>query len=359
MDPDLYIIDVSSAVPGMCGESDKTNILGKHLNKVCNVDDHTQIDQIIRKTILQHQPQVDHIKIINDTTSEYINCEVSTSVIYDEDQNPKTIILVIRDITHRELIEQQLIQQERMAVLGEMATGIAHEINQPMNIISMTIENLILTLKNEDQAKQKYIHGKSERIFENILRIRNIIDHIRNFSRDQQSYFAIQFNINDSINNAISLIDQQLQSEHIKLSCELSEELPQIKGNTYKFEQVMLNLINNSRDALEEKQELVNDAHYNKTILIRSFTEENQVCITVKDNGIGIKPEKIKQVLHPFYSSKNEGKGTGIGLSISNAIIQELRGKIELDSTFKKETTIRISIPVAMEAVTIKEKQLT
>lgn len=359
MDPKLNIIDVSDAVPNICGTPDKTTILGQHLDKVCNVDDDTRIIDIINKTIFEKQPQVDRVKIINQETSEYISCEISTSIILDEEQNPKTIMLIVRNITHRELMEQQLLQKERMAVLGEMATSIAHEINQPMNIISMSMENLLYELKKVKQTKMKYIEDKSDKIFENILRIRNIIDHIRNFSRDQQDYFAIQFNINDSINNAISMIDQQLKSEHILLSSELSEVLPHVIGNTYKFEQVILNLINNARDAMEEKQESGKDKTYKKAIKIRSYLKGKQICVDVTDNGNGIKPEKIKQVLRPFYSSKKEGKGTGIGLSISQGIIRELNGIIELESTYKMGTTVRISIPVNKEIPAILENAVT
>lgn len=345
MNPLLQITDVSNTVPELCGKSDKGNIIGQHLTKICHFENPELIETILHKTLKEKVPLVDRIKICNQNTSECISCEISTNVIVDERQEPKTVMLIIRDITNREQMEQQLIQHERMAVLGEMATGIAHEINQPMNIISMTMENLLHEINNGDQNKKKYVKDKSEKIFENILRIRNIIDHIRNFSRDQNDYFAIQFKINDSIKNAISMIDQQLKSEQIQLISKLTDGLPQITGNTYKFEQVILNLINNSRDALHEKSEK-SKKPFIKTITINSYIADKNICIDVRDNGIGIKPDKIPYVLRPFYSSKKEGKGTGIGLSISQNIINELQGTLTLESNYEEGTVIRISLPL-------------
>jgi PAS domain S-box-containing protein len=348
MDRELNVIDVSSQVPKMCGQTDKLTILGNHFEKICVVDDHQKLLALIQKTIDTTTSQMTHFKIFNEESSEYISCEISTSLILDEEEEPKSIMLIIRDITSRELMEQQLIQQERMAVLGEMATGIAHEINQPMNIISMSMENLLMELKSEKEISKKYIEGKSDKIFENILRIRNIIDHIRNFSRDQQDYFAIQFDVNESIRNAISMIDQQLKNEQIQLTTNLSKEVPLINGNTYKFEQVILNLMGNARDALKEKENHEKMESVTKTIAITTRMEQDQVLVSVTDNGIGIKKEKIRQILKPFYTTKEEGKGTGIGLSISQGIVRELHGFIDVESEYEKGTTINLHIPVSV-----------
>ena len=143
---------------------------------------------------------------------------------------------------------------DRMANLGEMASGIAHEINQPLNIISMVLDKILFETARNEKVEIEFIKEKADKIFENIIRIRNIIDHIRAFSRSHDDYVLSEFNVNASIENGVSMITEQFKHLGIGLDLKLGEQIPPLVGNTYKFEQVIVNLLTNAKDAVIEKK---------------------------------------------------------------------------------------------------------
>jgi PAS domain S-box-containing protein len=252
---------------------------------------------------------------------------------------------IVRDITDQKKMESQMIQSERLAALGEMSAGMAHEINQPLNTLSILFDNILFEAKENHSVSEEYLVSKSEKIFNNILRIKNIIDHVREFSRSQEGEIQTPFNINESILNAISMVSEQYKMAGIELIADLSGNLPMIKGNTYKFERIILNLIINSKDALLEKRNEFHEA-YPMNLKITTRYDKQFICVEVEDNGIGIKGDQIDKVLQPFYTTKGTGKGTGLGLSISYGLIREMNGRIDIKSKEKKGTTITITIPL-------------
>lgn len=139
------------------------------------------------------------------------------------------------------------------------------------------------------------------------------------------------------------MISEQFKHHGIKLTVKLDKSVHPISGNTYKFEQVILNLLNNAKDALGEKSKQTNEDF--KTIRIRTYYDDTTNFVEIKDNGIGIKAEDIDRIMFPFYTTKEVGKGTGLGLSISFSIIKELNGNIDIESHLLSGTTFRIAIP--------------
>lgn len=270
--------------------------------------------------------------------------EVSSSQIRDNSGQLKAYMAVIRDISERKLFEKQLRHSERMAGIGELATGMAHEINQPLNTMSMAIDNILFAIEN-NTITENYLKTKIDKVFDNITRIQKIIDHVRTFSRDQDDFVQKPFDINASINNCISMISEQMSHHDIKLSYQKSDEIPAINGNTYRFEQVILNLLINAKDAIEEKHKNLGKT-FKKKIDISSDLTDNQIIIEIKDNGIGINQKDIDKVLLPFFTTKAPGQGTGLGLSISYGIIKELGGEIDVQSKPNQGTSVLIKIPV-------------
>ena len=130
----------------------------------------------------------------------------------------------------------------------------------------------------------------------------------------------------------------------IELEIEVKDSLPQVYGNTYQFEQVILNLLINSKDAIEEREEL-SGQQIEKKIGVRAYQSCKQMVIEVKDNGIGIKPDDLEKIVLPFYTTKEAGKGTGLGLSISFGIIKEMKGEISFQSEPNEGTTVTIKLP--------------
>ncbi len=298
--------------------------------------------------------QAFELTLLRNDNSRFVG-EVNVSLLREGLEKIKGYLVVIRDISERKKMDKQLIHTERMAGIGVMAAGMAHEINQPLNTISLTMDNLILSM-NTGSPDKAYLESKTTKIFDNITRIRNIIDHVRAFSKDHDDYIQSKFNINESIRNAKSMISEQFKHMGIQFVLNLDGTLPQPVGNTYKFEQVIVNLIINAKDAIEEKKHILNTG-FPMVVEIYSYQEDQYVCVEVKDNGIGIESKNIDKVMLPFYSTKKEGVGTGLGLSISFGIIRDMNGTLEIQSERLKGTTIRIMIPVKKESTTLSEKK--
>lgn len=241
------------------------------------------------------------------------------------------------DKRHRQ--EQIIIQKSKLESLGQMAAGIAHEINQPVGLIKIAAQNLFHKF-DQNKITPQYLQEKSAFINENITRINQIIEHIRLFSRDQKETNQ-RFDVEQTIHNALSLIQTQCRNHNIDICCELQTGKFLTLGNKYRLEQVILNLLANARDALAEKFDEFDDA---KKITIRLFAETEKIIIEVEDNGCGLEAEFLPNVFDPFFTTKEESKGTGLGLSICYGIISEMNGSISLRSSKGEFTVARIEL---------------
>lgn len=335
------ISEVSGIALEILGTESKQELIGKHFLRFVHKESRQTVRNVIEKTMIEGLEQDVEFFLTKASGKQFVG-EVSTTLIQEANGMPRSFMAIVRDISQRKEIEKQLIHTERMAGLGEMATGIAHEINQPLNTISMSLDNMLIEISRNKGGEYSYLARKINKIFESIHRISKIIDHIRVFSRDHDD-IPSAFDINESIRNALSMISEQCRHKGIDLLADLSVNLPFIYGNTFKFEQVILNLVINAKDALEEKK-LRED--FNKEIHIRTSLSDNRILVEVTDNGIGIKKEDLANVMLPFYSTKEEGKGTGMGLAISFGIIKEMKGNIDIQSEVLKGTCVRISFPV-------------
>jgi signal transduction histidine kinase len=252
----------------------------------------------------------------------------------------------IAEALHKQQEQQQIIvHQASLTSLGELAAGIAHEIKQPLQNISLSNESLDME-NREEEPDRDFIAKTVKDIYEDIKRIKFIINEISNFSRGQQEEMCEPFSVNTRIQNAFSLARTRFSNRRIDVKFELDEQLPDIEGNPYKFEQVVVNFFNNAKDAIEERAEK-SDKEFSKWMLVKSFSEGDRVVVEVSDNGIGV-PDDIKtNIFLPFFTTKSVGKGTGLGLSISLGIIKEMNGFIELESEPNERTTMRVKIPVS------------
>ncbi len=343
MDINGLITEISNITLEIFGAENKYEFIGEHFFHLIPDEEIGKLKDVLTKTQVEGLVQNVEVILTKKNKTQFI-CELSTTLIQETDGRPKAYMAIIRDISQRKKIEQQLIRTERMVSLGEMASGMAHEINQPLLSITLGIENMFFKIKQTNAVDENYFKIKSEKIFEDIQRIGYIIDHVRAFSRDHDDYIVTSFNINESIKNAISMISEQFKHHGIKLTIKLDKKVHPINGNTYKFEQVILNLLNNAKDALEEKTKVTKD-DFEKSIKIKTSFDEQTNYVEVTDNGIGIKSEDIDRILFPFYTTKDVGKGTGLGLSISFGIIKELNGNIEIESKSMDGTTFRITLP--------------
>ena len=264
----------------------------------------------------------------------------------------KEIVLINRNLEKKikealkdqEQQHQYIIQKSKLESLGELAAGIAHEINQPLGIMTLAFENLQLKFKNNDVTKE-YLEQKINSIVGNIDRIRDIINHIRIFSREQDSYTMQKVNVNQVIHNIHKLIRTQYQNHNISIIYDLQENLGFTVGSKLKLEQVILNLLSNAKYAVDDYESIQNNEDYHKTIKIQTFFDSNRINILVQDNGIGIDPNEINKIFDPFYTTKPEWVGTGLGLSIIYGIINEMHGEIKVYSKQNEYTRFEISLP--------------
>jgi len=338
------ITEVSEIGLELLGADNRGELIGKHFIRFVPHEEKNTIHWAIEKTMNEGIAQNIEIRIKKKNQSLFLS-EISLTLIQGPNGVPFSFMITIRDISQRKKMEKKLIHADRMASLGEMASGIAHEINQPLNTISFVMDNILYEAAKDRNIEKDYFEKKSNKIFENIIRIRNIIDHIRAFSRSHDDYISTGFDINSSINNAVAMITEQFKHLSISLSLELEENLPLIIGNTFNFEQVVLNLLSNAKDALLEKKSKW-PADYDMFIEVKSFRENQYVVIEFIDNGTGISDEDIDNIMLPFYTTKDTGKGTGLGLSISYHIIKEMNGSIEITSNIFNGVTFRIILQI-------------
>ena len=322
----------------------KDELIGQHFFRMVPVEEKNLVKSIISRTLEEGLAQNIEIKIIKKSDKLFLS-ETSITLIQNADREPLSFLITLRDISHRKKLEQQQINADRLASLGEMATGIAHEINQPLNIISLTLDNIVFEAEHTKIINKDFLVKKTSRIFENIDRMKNIIDHVRAFSRNQNDFILSEFDINESIKNALSMISEQLRHNGIDLKLSLAKNLPLIVGNTFKFEQVILNLLSNAKDTLLEKSEIEQN-NYQMSILIKSYMDKGALLVEVTDNGMGINSEDAKLVMLPFYSTKDTGKGTGLGLSISHQIIKEMKGNFDVETKINHGATFKIGFNI-------------
>ena len=235
------------------------------------------------------------------------------------------VLAVGQDITELRHTQAQVIQSSKLATLGEMATSVAHELNQPLNVIRLTSQNSqrFLEVKGVDPS---YLAKKLGRIEEQTERAAAIIDHMRMFGRKAQEK-PEPVDPCCVVTDALNLVSTQLTLAGIRLIKNFPDACSKILGHPIHVEQVILNLVSNARDALENLD--TND----KQVSFSISTDSDQVRIVCEDNGPGIPVSSLARLFEPFYTTKPMGKGTGLGLSVSYGIVRDMGGQFHAENT--------------------------
>ena len=254
----------------------------------------------------------------------------------------KRVELEVKNVKEQQLL---LNQKSKLESLGELSAGLAHEINQPLLGISMGLDNILMA-SQEKNFSAPYVTKKVDVLFKDIDRIKQIIEHVRTFSRGQENTSNERIAINEMIRNTLILANKMLHAQHIDFSVKFIENEIFVMGNPYRLEQVILNLLSNARHAVDERLNDKTCKSTRKSISLEVNQNNDLVFIAVTDNGIGIPKTNISKIFDPFFTTKNEEKGTGLGLSISYGIINEMNGSIVVASTEKQKTTVTINLPI-------------
>lgn len=248
--------------------------------------------------------------------------------------------LLVTDLTKQKEIDGQLLQTSKLAMLGEMSTGMAHELNQPLNIIRLATNNMTNSI-SKGRANDESMMNRLQRIDSAVDRAATIIDHMRAFGRIAGEDFE-PFSVSSSIAAASNLVSEPMKANGISLTVDLSQDA-QVLGNTIQFEQVLINMINNARDAI-----LSNGAE--GRIHIGQKLDAECVTVTIEDTGGGIPVDALPHIFEPFYTTKPVGKGTGLGGSISYGIIQDMQGSIWAENVVEG-ARISIRLPLVSDSV--------
>jgi signal transduction histidine kinase len=240
-------------------------------------------------------------------------------------------IVIIEDISTRVQLEEQLQISEKMASIGLLAAGVAHEVNTPLTGISSFTQMLLEGASPEDPKT-----AVLEKIERQTFRAAKIVNGLLNLARPAQTDSG-PCDVNTVINDVLSLLEHQLKNGSIQVRKELAATAPIVQGVEHKLQQVFLNLFLNARDAMPKGGWL--------TIVTRQ--ERGEAVVEVADTGSGIPAEQLSRIYDPFFTTKAIGKGTGLGLSITYGIVQEHGGTISCDSQVGQGTRFTIHLPIA------------
>jgi hypothetical protein len=238
-------------------------------------------------------------------------------------------ILILDDVTARVRLEEQLQHTEKMASVGLLAAGVAHEVNTPLAGISSYTQLLRGQLEEGDPRQQVL-----EKIEKQSFRAARIINGLLNFSRSSGTEFD-RVDVNKVLADVLALVEHQLDGSRIRVRRELAPKVPPVRGNENRIQQVFFNLILNARDAMPSGGWLT----------LRTHADDDTVVVEVGDTGHGIRREHIRRIYDPFFTTKGIGKGTGLGLSVSYGIVQEHGGAIFVESDPGQGTTFQVALP--------------
>jgi signal transduction histidine kinase len=255
--------------------------------------------------------------------------------------------------------EQQLIQLDKMVALGTLVSGVAHEINNPNNFIMLNTPLLSEAWESIRPVLDAYqkengdflvgglpyseMRGNIPLLFSGILeganRIRNIVESLKGFARMEPSDLSQEVDVNAVVKSALTLVNNQIKKSTERFSVAFGPDIPGVKGNFQRLEQVIINLVQNACEALPSKR---------KGIRVSTACDRKKNCIVIEvhDEGVGISADRLPHVADPFYTTKRDSGGTGLGLSISSGIIKNHGGTLSFVSSPNQGTTAIVTLPI-------------
>ena len=264
--------------------------------------------------------------------------------IADADGQIEGVIASARDVTEQRRLEQQLVQTERLAAMGQMIAGVAHELNNPLTAI-LGVTELLRDSTADDSLKRQL-----DLAYRQARRAAHIVQSLLAFSRPATPQKAL-VNLADLLQRTLQLHEYALRTNNISVEYVPPKDLPPVLGDANQLMQVFLNLIVNAEQAIREVRD-------RGTIRVRLESHGDSVCLSVEDDGVGIRREVLPKIFDPFFTTKRPGRGTGLGLSISMAIVREHNGNI-VASPLPNGTLVTVTLPVGKLAPVVAEDSTT
>ncbi|MCF8056440.1 MAG: PAS domain-containing protein [Desulfocapsa sp.] len=334
--PEGMIIDANNAALAAANKT-QAEIIGKGICKIIHGGSSPHIQCPLEEFLLTCSPRVEETTLPG-LAGEYL---LTISPVKDKDGSIRKILLVARELTSYEMTKADAIRTAQMAAIGELAAGVAHEVNNPITGI-INFAQLLLDDSEKDSLQAELL----EKIVNEGERIALIIKNLLSFARESENNNE-PLELTQVIEDSLSLVKHQFKKDGIKIKTNYSEEPCRISGNFTQLQQVILNLISNARFALNERYPTTSPDK-KLTISCSPIIKEDGEHVTqiiIKDSGTGIPQGILSRLFDPFFTTKPSGKGTGLGLSISYGIIQNHGGTIKVNSIMNKFTKMIIELP--------------
>ncbi|PDW03012.1 PAS domain-containing protein [Candidatus Viridilinea mediisalina] len=329
LSPDGRIVTWNRAAERVSGLRED-QVQDEMLVNLCAIDQRRTLTNLLKRLIDGESVAETEINLLTADPWSEVPVAWNCSAMHDDYGRLVAIVAVGRDLTERRRLEAQIIQSAKIASLGVMAGGIAHELRNPLAIISASAQ-LIEEHSNNPELQQQ----ATRRIIASAERASLIIEHLLRFAHPPQERYRL-VDTNEVLDDVLTMMDHQLVSAQIDLHCELSPELPLIYGNPELLAQVFTNMILNACNAMTQGGKLS----------ISTSTQGEHVVVRFCDTGTGIPREHLSKIFDPFFTTRAVGQGTGLGLSISYSIVRQHHGTIEVQSELGRGTSFEIMLPV-------------
>jgi two-component system NtrC family sensor kinase len=334
IDLEGIITDANQRTVEMHGFSSKNELLGKSVFELLAPREHKRIETNLKKAIEEGAISGVEYALLRDG-SEFPG-ELSINVLKDAQGNLFGHITIARDITEQKQQNERLMSTDRLASLGELAAGTAHEFNNPLTSV-IVLSQLLMERKvpNDIREDLKLINSEAQRAA-------NVARNLLTFGGKHAPVKKLD-QINSIIEDVLELRAYEHKANNIDVERHLAPDLPEIMVDYFQMQQVFMNIIINA-------EYFVTEAHGRGTLTITTQKENSTVRISFADDGPGITQEDLNRIFDPFFTTKEAGKGTGLGLSICHSIVTEHGGQIYVSSQLGKGATISIELPVESRA---------
>ena len=352
LSPDAVFVDrndqvafVNAAALALFGATEPGQLLGRSPFELFDPGYHALMKQRIGLLLEgQRVPLIEGRILRVDGTSREV--EVVASPF--DDAAGRAIQVILRDVTERKQLEEErrqfeasARQQQRLEAIGTLASGVAHEINNPLNII-LNYGELLRDAASDPIRVADY----AENVIKESERVAVIVRNLLSFARqDRETHSPAR--VVDLVERTLSLMRAVLRKDHIRIEVDVPDDLPSLKCRSQQIQQVLMNLVTNARDALNQRYPRSVD---DKFLRIRANTVDKEgrrwVRLSVEDRGTGIPPEVAERVFDPFFTTKSRDQGTGLGLSISYGIVREHHGDLWFETEPDRGTTFHMDLPV-------------
>lgn len=317
----LEIIDCNSTAEEVYGV-ERATVRGASFLSMFSPEEHDRYASQLRAFTVLNRAR----NFRSDGSPFYVDIMLSPAEYHER----KIMLVTTNDVTERLETERKLIQAGKMATLGEMATGVAHELNQPLTVIKTASSFIMRKIRKQETIDPEVLKTMATEVDSHVDRASRIINHMREFGR-QSDLNLEHVNVNDVLRASSDFFFRQLTLREIEVVWELDEELPPILAMPNRLEQVFMNLLLNARDAIEEHSQ--KDPAAQRRITLKTLIKGREVLVIVEDTGMGIPKSLQNKIFEPFFTTKKVGKGTGLGLSISYGLVHDFGGSIHAENT--------------------------